>query len=99
MTQPQADRSYAPDRRTVAMAVAAVLAVPAGLGLAMFGYLGWLIGPLVLALGLLSRTLGRKWGLWAIWIGAGLILGTLSYIGLGLLTPDGSPTESGSGQA
>lgn len=99
MTQPPALNSHAPDRFTVALACATVLAVPVGLGLAAFGYLGWLSGPLALVLGLLGRSLGRRWGLWVLWIGVGLLLGTLTYIGLGLLTPDGSPTDGGSGQA
>ena len=82
---------------TAAMAVVAVLAIPVGLGLSIFGFFGWCVGPLVLIAGLVGQRLRRGWAFWAIWIGVGLTLGALAYITIGLLTPDGPSSGGGSG--
>lgn len=82
---------------TAGTAVVAVLAIPAGLGLSIFGFFGWCVGPLVLIAGLTGQRLRRGWASWAIWIGVGLTLGALAYITIGLLTPDGPSSGSGSG--
>ncbi|GAA4430744.1 hypothetical protein GCM10023169_34520 [Georgenia halophila] len=80
---------------TAGTAVVAVLAVPAGLGLAVFGFFGWCVGPLVLVAGLAGQR--RRGRAWAVWIGVGLTLGALAYITIGLLTPDGPSSGGGSG--
>lgn len=82
---------------TAGTAVVAVLAIPVGLGLSIFGFFGWCVGPLVLIAGLVGQRLRRGWASWAIWIGVGLTLGALAYITIGLLTPDGSSSDGGSG--
>lgn len=65
------------------------LAVPLVLSLSIFGFFGWFVCPAVLAAGLVGRMLSRRWALWALWIGAGLVLGAIIYIMMGLLAPDG----------
>ena len=82
---------------TTRTALVALLAIPAGVGLAIFGFFGWCIGPLVLIGGLVGQRLRRGWSSWAIWIGIGLTLGALAYIAIGLLTPDGPSSGGGSG--
>lgn len=82
---------------TAGTAVVAVLAIPVGLGLSVFGFFGWCVGPLVLIAGLVGQRLRRGWASWAIWIGVGLTLGALAYITIGLLTPDGASSGGGSG--
>lgn len=82
---------------TAGTAVVAVLAIPAGLGLSIFGFFGWCVGPLVFIAGLVGQRLGRGWASWLIWIGLGLTLGALTYIALGLLAPAGPSSGSGSG--
>lgn len=86
-------------RPSAGTAVAGVLAVPVGLGLSVFGFLGWCVGPLVLIAGLVGRRLSRSWAPWALWTGVGLTLGALAYITVGLLTPDGPSSGGGSGSA
>lgn len=96
MTDPRQAKARAVRGRAVALACVAVAAVAAGLGLTIFGYIGWMIGPIVLVFGLIGRTFGKKHAFWLIWIGAGLTVGALLYIAMGLLMPDGAPTDSGS---
>lgn len=88
-----------PWRLSVGKAVAGVLAVPVGLGLSVFGFLGWCVGPVVLITGLVGRRLNRRWARWALWTGVGLTAGALVYVTSGLLTPDGPSSGSGSGSA
>ena len=78
---------------TAGKAVVAGLANPVGLGLSIFGFFGWCVGPLILVAGLVGQHLRRGWAFWAIWIGFGLILGALAYITMGLLSPDGSSSD------
>lgn len=82
---------------TTGTLVVVVLAIPVGLGLSIFGFFGWCVGPLVLIAGLVGQRLRRGWASWAIWIGVGLTLGALAYITIGLLTPDGPSSGGGSG--
>lgn len=93
-TEQPAARAWRPSAGT---AVVGVLAVPAGLGLSIFGFLGWCVGPVVLIAGLVGRRLDRSWAPWALWTGVGLTVGALAYITVGLLTPDGPSSGSGSG--
>ncbi|HLQ81981.1 MAG TPA: hypothetical protein VK103_00480 [Bacillota bacterium] len=76
--------------------VLAVLAVPAGLGLSVVGFLGWCVGPLTIITGLVGKHVRRGWASWVIPIGVGLTLGALAYIAIGLLMPDGPSSGSGS---
>ncbi|MCK0111893.1 hypothetical protein MWU75_07060 [Ornithinimicrobium sp. F0845] len=99
MTEPSTAQTRVRGRRpTTGTAVITVLAIPVGLGLSIFGFFGWCVGPLILIAGLVGQRLRRGWASWAIWIGVGLTLGALAYITIGLLTPDGpsSGGESGS---
>ena len=82
---------------TASKAVVTALAIPVGLGLSIFGFFGWCVGPLVLIAGLVGQRLRRRWASWAIWIGVGLTLGALAYITIGLFTPDGPASGGGSG--
>lgn len=78
-------------------ALVTVLAIPVGLGLSIFGFYGWCVGPAALVAGLVGRPLLRGWASWAAWVGVGLTLGALTYITIGVLTPDGPSSGTGSG--
>jgi hypothetical protein len=76
-----------------------ILAVLLGLALSVLGFFGWLLGPSLLVLGAIGRRTGARWALWALLVGAGLLLGTMAYVVLGLLTPDGPGSGGGTGRA
>ncbi|MFW6599584.1 hypothetical protein ACQBAU_08910 [Propionibacteriaceae bacterium Y2011] len=97
MTEPDTQPCVRGRQLTASTAVVAVLAIPVGLGLSIFGFFGWCVGPLVLIAGLVGQRLRRGWGSWAIWFGVGLTLGALAYITTGLLIPDGPSSGGGSG--
>lgn len=86
-------------RPAAGTAVVAALAIPVGLGFAVFGFFGWCVGPVVLVVGLVGRHLRQPWGSWLIAVGAGLALGALAYITVGLLIPDGPSSGGGSSRS
>lgn len=98
MTEPGAAQPRVRGRQfNAGTAVVVLLAIPVGLGLSIFGFFGWCVGPLVLIVGLVGRRLRRGWASWMIWIGVGLTLGALAYVIIGLLTPEGPSSGGGSG--
>lgn len=82
-------------RRSWPVALAGIVAMPVGLVLAMFGAIAWSLGPLALLVGFIAQRTGKAWAPWLIAIGLGLSAGTLAYIAIGLLTPDGPSSGSG----
>jgi hypothetical protein len=87
------------DRRLPALVAVPVivLAMLCGLALSVLGFFGWLLGPSLLVLGVIGRWTGARWAPWALLVGGGLLVGTLAYVLVGLLTPDGPGPGPGSG--
>lgn len=59
------------------------------------GWIAWLLGPVVLVVGVVGLLTHRRWGLAVGGLGLGLTVGVLAYLGLGWVQSDGPSTMTG----
>jgi hypothetical protein len=84
----------------VGLGVAAVAAILVGLyGSAFAMWMVWLTGGAAALVGGIASSRRARWGFVLLAVGAGLLLGSAAYIGLGLIQPDGPASGGGSGVA
>lgn len=84
----------------VGLVVTTVLALAAGLyGTAFSMVAVWAVGGLAAVIGAIGAARHTRWGFLLLVIGGPLLVGSVAYITLGLIQPDGPASGGGSGFA
>lgn len=80
----------------IGLVMATVLALAIGLyGTALSPLVVWVTGLLTVVVGVVGVTRRARWGILVLVVGAALLLGSAAYFVLGLIQPDGMPSQGG----